>query len=313
MRHPEKRWYMTDLSHCVTLDVLDKYLQIQSLKYNADTYDDYLQLPDWMLQEEYCVGPYGICTNPRVTPAFIAKYAHILFKKCLACYLPVNVNIPVQRKLTFDEKKDVIANRGFTFEIMKKYLNLVSYSYISTRELTPNFIREYADKLYWDILSSNDCLTEPLMREFSDKLDWTSVLQNKNITESFIMEHFDKFAIDNILMYTTDIAILEKYCDGSNVNIANTNGSNVNIANTNGKWNVISCNANLPREFIDRHIDKLYYTICKSRHATIDHIRHFIKVGKIDWSTVCEMPNITIEILEENFDKLNGALYDNED
>jgi len=77
-------------------------------------------------------------------------------------------------------------------DITDKYLDSLNWQYISTRKLSEEFIREFADKVIWYYISQYQILSEDFIREFKDRVNWEYISSYQKLSEAFIGEFKDK-------------------------------------------------------------------------------------------------------------------------
>lgn len=90
----------------------------------------------------------------------------------------------------------IISNQNISFNIIHKYCKELDwYEISSNRNLkwTKDFLNEYYDKVYWDVLSSKSNLSNDILYHFQDKINWKSLSCNNNqIFTNDIIEIFYK-------------------------------------------------------------------------------------------------------------------------
>ena len=72
---------------------------------------------------------------------------------------------------------------------------------IGCKKLSEDFIREFQDKVDWDIISYHQRLSENFIREFEDKVDWGLISHLQTLSEDFIREFKDKVHWGCISLY----------------------------------------------------------------------------------------------------------------
>ena len=50
----------------------------------------------------------------------------------------------------------------------------------ANQKLSEDFIQEFKDNVYWDLISKHQKLSENFIRTFQDKIDWSKLLHNQN-------------------------------------------------------------------------------------------------------------------------------------
>ena len=89
------------------------------------------------------------------------------------------------------------------FETLKKHLEWEKYYnpdfdwndekfYFYHEAFSEDFIREFQDKVNWDIISYHQTLSEDFIREFQDKVNWGNISEYQELSEDFIREFQDK-------------------------------------------------------------------------------------------------------------------------
>jgi hypothetical protein len=84
-------------------------------------------------------------------------------------------------------------------EFIREFADKVNWNDISTyQKLSEKFIREFADKINWRYISVQQKLSEEFIREFADKVHWDCISNYQNLSEDFIHEFKDKVDWFNI-------------------------------------------------------------------------------------------------------------------
>ena len=55
-----------------------------------------------------------------------------------------------------------------------------------------SLMREFSDKIDWEVVSHYRTLSEQLIRDFQDKVDWKKISRHQIISEQFIREFQEK-------------------------------------------------------------------------------------------------------------------------
>ena len=69
--------------------------------------------------------------------------------------------------------------------------------------LTEEFIREFQEQLFWNLISRYSVFSEDFIREFQDRVDWASVSLNQKLSSNFIREFKDR-------LYWKEISIAQE-------------------------------------------------------------------------------------------------------
>ena len=70
-------------------------------------------------------------------------------------------------------------------------------------KLSEDFIREFKDEVYWEMISKYQTLSEDLIREFKDDVDWWYISKYQTLSEDFIREFKEKIDWHMISKYQT--------------------------------------------------------------------------------------------------------------
>ena len=73
-----------------------------------------------------------------------------------------------------------------------KRVELIDWWRISMQPLSEKFIREFKDKVNWDVISTCQKLSENFIREFKDKVNWECISAYQHLSKDFIREFKDK-------------------------------------------------------------------------------------------------------------------------
>ncbi len=95
-------------------------------------------------------------------------------------------------------------------------LNETDWDNISKyQQLSPSFMRTYADKLNWKLLSQYQILPENLIEEFAYRVDWHDIMIFQTITEDFRETHKFSYCLNNLYLNWTieDIKEYNKYSE----------------------------------------------------------------------------------------------------
>ena len=84
---------------------------------------------------------------------------------------------------------DVSCHKGLTEDFIREFADKVYWGSISTyQHLAEDFIREFKDKVNWLTISVSQQLSEDFIREFADKVDWHSISKYQRLSKEFIEE-----------------------------------------------------------------------------------------------------------------------------
>jgi 1,2-phenylacetyl-CoA epoxidase catalytic subunit len=71
-------------------------------------------------------------------------------------------------------------------------LTKFDWNCISSHDLSEDFMREFQNKINWQMISQYQKLSEGFIREFQDKLNWFWISMRQVLSESFIREFQEK-------------------------------------------------------------------------------------------------------------------------
>lgn len=156
----------------------------------------------------------------------------------------------------------------------------------SNPNLTETFIDRYQDKLDWNNLFRNSCLTVDLIEKYlinetlQTKINWKRISENPNLTERFIEKYQNKVDWKKISEHVClTINFIEKYKEKLN-------------------WKKISNNPNLTINLIEKYKNKLNWINLSSNSClTINFIEQYIDA--LDWNYISLNPNLTPEFIEK--------------
>ena len=87
-----------------------------------------------------------------------------------------------------------------TKKFLREFSDRLDWDIISRyQKFSSTLIRKYSDKLNWDYISIFQKLSESLILEFSNKVDWYSISQFQKLSESFIRNNLGKLNITALL------------------------------------------------------------------------------------------------------------------
>ena len=93
----------------------------------------------------------------------------------------------------YDDWVSLSMHKGLTEDFIRELADDLDCETISTYQLlSEDFIREFADRVDWDTISANQHLSEEFIREFKDRVDWFYISEYQHLSEDFIREFKDK-------------------------------------------------------------------------------------------------------------------------
>ena len=159
------------------------------------------------------------------------------------------------------------------------------YGVSSHKFLTEDFIREFADKVYWEWISTSQRLSEDFIREFKDKVDWFYISEYQHLSENFIREFKGRVRWYWIsrYQYLSEDFIRE-------------------FANK-VDWNLVSAFQHLSEDFIREFADRVnWYSISMYQHLSEGFIREF--KDRVYWGCISQYQRLSKEFIEEFKDKI---------
>ena len=102
------------------------------------------------------------------------------------------------------ERCDLIIEENSTPKSLLNKLNLsiIDWNYISSGiiQISEDFMREFQDKLDWDIISTYQELTIEFVEEFQDKINFNNYAEyNQYISEDIVRKFIDRINLDCLL------------------------------------------------------------------------------------------------------------------
>jgi hypothetical protein len=163
-----------------------------------------------------------------------------------------------------------LSQRGQYLRFLLQNREKIVPSMLSTRNVPPEFLCQFADSLNWGLVSScGGPLPEWFLRRYEARIDWGSTIFNK---------HLD---IPTILKFSKDYCGFREYVI----------------------WDSYS-SRDMPVEFFEANVDKLVWRkICRNPHVPTHFYRKHI--DKLVWKEICRNKNADVEFLRENVDKLH--------
>lgn len=151
------------------------------------------------------------------------------------------------------------------------------------------FVREYKDKLMWDIMGWNKDLSIEVIREFKDRIVWKEYHYSENLTNDFMIEFKDYVDWKYILFH---LRISEEIIKIIPENI---------LADS---WYNISRFQTLSEEFMREYSDKINWTEISARQRLSEEfIREF--EDRFYWDDIFRHQNISVgfalEFQEHNY------------
>jgi len=130
------------------------------------------------------------------SPATVKDIEEVIQERDLDCTVEEFANDP-----NVDWKR-VSEYRNLSEDFIREFANKVDWTSISRNQrLSEDFIREFADKVGWYFISWFQNLSEDFIREFADEVDWTNISIHHELSEDLIREFADKLDWDWVLQY----------------------------------------------------------------------------------------------------------------
>ena len=93
----------------------------------------------------------------------------------------------------YEDWETLSEHRGLTEDFIREFADNVWWGNISEyQHLSEDFIREFKDRIDWFYISQYQHLSEDFIREFQDKVDWYWISSNQHLSEDFIREFADR-------------------------------------------------------------------------------------------------------------------------
>ena len=160
------------------------------------------------------------------------------------------------------------------------------------KDLTEDFIREFADKVDWGWISMYQYLSEDFIKESQHFVDWSAISSYQHLSEDFIREFAHKVDWDNIsASQHLSEDFIREFKDKVN-------------------WTYISGCQRLSEEFIREFKDKVNWDfISKHQRLSEGFIREF--KNWVNWYSISRYQPLSKEFIEEFKDKLDMGLIGN--
>ena len=154
--------------------------------------------------------------------------------------------------------KSVSIHKDLTEDFIREFADKVDWGWISMYQyLSEDFIKESQHLVDWDWISEKQHLSEDFIREFAYKVDWDNISASQHLSEDFIREFKDKV-----------------------------------------NWTYISGCQRLSEEFIREFNDKVdWNSISKYQHLSENFIREF--KDKVNWYSISKYQHLSEEFIDE--------------
>ena len=154
------------------------------------------------------------------------------------------------------------------------------------KDLTEDFIREFADKVDWGWISMYQYLSEDFIKESQHLVDWSAISTYQHLSEDFIREFVYKVDWDNIsASQHLSEDFIREFKDKVN-------------------WTYISGCQRLSEEFIREFKDKVNWDfISKHQRLSEGFIREF--KNWVNWYSISRYQRLSKEFIAEFKDKLS--------
>ena len=154
------------------------------------------------------------------------------------------------------------------------------------KDLTEDFIREFADKVDWGWISMYQYLSEDFIKESQHLVDWSAISTYQHLSEDFIREFVYKVDWDNIsASQHLSEDFIREFKDKVN-------------------WTYISGCQRLSEEFIREFKDKVNWDfISKHQRLSEGFIREF--KNWVNWYSIPRYQHLSEVFIEEFKDKLS--------
>jgi hypothetical protein len=88
-------------------------------------------------------------------------------------------------------RRKLLHSIGIKIDVSK--YTALNWFYISKRcVLSEEFIREFANEVFWDEISDYQILSEEFIREFQHLLNWHAISSKQNLSDDFLLEFQNK-------------------------------------------------------------------------------------------------------------------------
>ncbi len=91
---------------------------------------------------------------------------------------------------------DVIRYQNVSEDFLRKNFDKIDFNIGTYRAISENFMREFADELNWDSISSYQKLSESFIEEFASRVDWRVIVKYQKLSESFIEKNLYPYCLD---------------------------------------------------------------------------------------------------------------------
>ena len=176
------------------------------------------------------------------TPDFILKLKTILseFNDMLELISEEELNLIFESPNDVNWEEISFLKTALPEQFIRTFANKLDWNIISRDKLlSEGFIREFQDKVNWSNISGCQTLSESFIREFKDKVNWTEISKCQKLSENIIAEFSDKVDWQSVSLYQTlSESFIEEFSDKIN-------------------WQFVSKHQKLSEEFIDKLEEKL--------------------------------------------------------
>lgn len=169
---------------------------------------------------------------------------------------------------------------------------------LSRQPLSQKFMREFADKLDWNIISEKQKMTEDFIHEFKDRINWNKLCTywaKTKISEQFALEHKDKVNWKTLSYYMkfslpfiiNNIDVLDARQLLSNYQIRDIRSDfrfidfilkneNIDVDTKHHVWNANDLVFDEEFDFLREHKKYLYPAAIVNRFRNVKNIQKFI-------------------------------------
>lgn len=125
-----------------------------------------------------------------LTEEQIEKYSDYIIWKNVFLYQQVSEQF-IEKYIDKLENFDwVCAHRDLSIEFVEKYKNRIHWNFIAQNNLSKKFLYAFSGYINWTLFTLQHCYDwdEDFMREFVDKIDWQMLLGRKKLSNNFKRE-----------------------------------------------------------------------------------------------------------------------------
>jgi len=142
----------------------------------------------------YCQGDESAAFNKRIPVGYLEKYEDILDWVMISTHQSLSEAM-IEK---FEKKVNWVLLSSFTLmseSFLAKHRNDICWSVIPSihtgQVLSEKFIRDFANFLNWDNISTFCPLSESFIDVYSDKVNWKNISAYQTLSSSFIKKHVD--------------------------------------------------------------------------------------------------------------------------